>query len=248
METSSLLTVSLNCPPSRVSPFKMVIPLMVYPWCGPYSIWQTSINCCCVMKATSSVQHGLTYCHPIMALCHSDCPTQILYMILTIMMILQSCSCINSWTSIPSITCSLSFAPTSLPRYTTTQNSFVMIYSFSLSKCLLSYLWHLSYLIHRIHDSTESWHHDTITVVHLVHVLTSFWHGALIIRTLTLVYKYCSSSCIFPSFELKLIYTETHSLSLSTKDLVQNLLSSRDPMVTVRTWYSCCLLLIGVWV
>ncbi len=124
--------------------------------------------------------------------------------------------------------------------------SCVTIYSFSLPKCLLSYLQHLSYLIHRIHDSTEPWHCDTVTVVHLVIFLLLSCNGALIIRPLTLVYKYCSSSCIFPSFELKFIHTETHSFSLSAKDLVQNLLSSQDPMVTVWTQYSCCLLLLRV--
>ncbi len=91
----------------------------------------------------------------------------------------------------------------------------------------------------------EPWHRDIVTVVHLVIFLILSCNGALIIRPLTLVYKYCSSSCIFPSFELKLIYTETHSLLLSAKDLVQNFLSSRDSTVTVRTRYSRCLLLIG---
>ncbi len=77
--------------------------------------------------------------------------------------------------------------------------------------------------------------HDitTVTIAHLVILLLLSCNGALIIRPLTLVYKYCSSSCIFPSFELKFIHTETHLFSLSAKDLVQNLLSSRDSMVTV---------------
>ena len=91
----------------------------------------------------------------------------------------------------------------------------VTIYLFSLPKHLLSYLWHLSYLIHWIHDSTEPWHHDTVTIAHLVIFLLLSCNGALIIRPLTLVYKYCSSSCIFPSFELKFIHTETHSFLLS---------------------------------
>ncbi len=43
---------------------------------------------------------------------------------------------------------------------------FVMIYSFSLSKCLLSYL------IFRIRDSTESSHHDTVTLGHRVFCLS----------------------------------------------------------------------------
>ncbi len=124
----------------------------------------------------------------------------------------------------------------------------VTIYSFSLSKHLLSYLWCLSYLIHRIHDSTEPWHCDTVTTVHLVIFLLLSCNGALIIRPFTLVYKYCSSSCIFPSFELKFIHTETHSFLLRIKNLVQNLLSSWDSTVTVWTRYSCCLLLFGVWV
>ncbi len=38
---------------------------------------------------------------------------------------------------------------------------------FFLSKHLLSYLRCLSHLIHRIHNSTESWHRDTVTIAHL---------------------------------------------------------------------------------
>ncbi len=94
-----------------------------------------------------------------------------------------------------------------------------MIYSFSLSKCLLSYLQCLSYLICRICDSMEPWHRDTVTFTHLVIFLLLPCNGVLIIRPLTLVYKYCSSSCIFPSLELKFIHTETHSFSLSVNNL-----------------------------
>ncbi len=95
----------------------------------------------------------------------------------------------------------------------------VTIYSFSLPKHLLFYLWCLSYLI-QICNSMEPWHCNTVTVVHLVIFLLLSCNSALIIRPLPLVYKYCSSSCIFPSFELMFIHTKTHSFLLSTKALV----------------------------